>query len=141
MTAHQIQLIRNSWEKVKPLGATAGEIFYGHLFEAAPGVKHLFKSEPKAQAGKLIAMIGTVVKNLDKLDVISGELVRLAQRHNTYGAEPAHYEVVGACLLKTLQQGLGADWNDELKEAWATAYGILAAVMIDAQQADAANVA
>jgi hemoglobin-like flavoprotein len=141
MTAHQVQIIRESWEKVKPLGITAGEIFYGHLFEAAPFVKPLFKGEIKAQAGKLIAMIGTVVRNLDKLDVISADIVKLAQRHNGYGAKPEHYAVVGACLLKTLEQGLGEHWNEDLKEAWTTAYGILSSVMINAQAEDAANVA
>jgi hemoglobin-like flavoprotein len=141
MTTHQVQIIRESWEKVKPLGITAGEIFYGHLFEAAPFVKPLFKGEIKAQAGKLIAMIGTVVRNLDKLDVISADIVKLAQRHNGYGAKPEHYAVVGACLLQTLEQGLGEHWNEELKEAWTTAYGILSSVMINAQAEDAANVA
>lgn len=141
MTAHQVQIIRDSWEKVKPIGIVAGEIFYGHLFEAAPFVKPMFKGDIKVQAGKLIAMIGTVVRNLDKLDVISADIVKLAQRHNGYGARPEHYAVVGSCLLKTLEQGLGEHWNEELKEAWATAYGILSSVMIDAQNADAANVA
>jgi nitric oxide dioxygenase len=141
MIAHQVQIIRDSWEKVKPLGITAGEIFYGHLFEAAPFVKPLFKGEIKAQAGKLIAMIGTVVRNLDKLDVISADIVKLAQRHNGYGAKPEHYAVVGSCLLQTLEQGLGEHWNEELKEAWTTAYGILSSVMINAQAEDAANVA
>jgi hemoglobin-like flavoprotein len=141
MTTHQVQIIRDSWEKVKPLGITAGEIFYGHLFEAAPFVKPLFKGEIKAQAGKLIAMIGTVVRNLDKLDVISADIVKLAQRHNGYGAKPEHYAVVGSCLLQTLEQGLGEHWNEELKEAWTTAYGILSSVMINAQAEDAANVA
>jgi hemoglobin-like flavoprotein len=141
MTEHQIVIIKESWKKVLPLGPVAGEIFYGHLFEAAPFVKHLFREDTKVQAGKLIAMIGTVVRHLDKLDVVAADLVKLAQRHNKYGAEPAHYEVVGACLLKTLEQGLGEYWNDELKEAWATAYGILSSVMIEAQAADAANVA
>lgn len=141
MTTHQIEIIRASWERVKLLGLTAGELFYQNLFETAPAVRPLFKSDVKMQAGKLIAMIGTVVRNLDKLDVISADIVKLAQRHNGYGAKPEHYAVVGACLLKTLEQGLGEHWNEELKEAWTTAYGILSSVMIEAQNADAPNVA
>jgi len=41
---------------------------------------------------------------------------------------------VGECLLATLEEGLAADWNTELKEAWAAAYGVLADAMIQAQQ-------
>jgi len=37
-------------------------------------------------------------------------------------------------LLATLEAGLTDQWNDQLKEAWSSAYGILAEAMIEAQQ-------
>ena len=34
-----------------------------------------------------------------------------------YGVLPAHYDVVGQALLATLEGGLGAEWNDQVR--WA----------------------
>ena len=42
----------------------------------------------------------------------------------------AQYETVGAALLWALEQGLGADFTPEIKEAWATVYGLLAEVAL-----------
>lgn len=134
MTSHQIQLVQESWEKVKPVMQAAGESFYYKLFERAPHIQHLFKEDVTVQAGRLAYMLTYIVSRLDKLDTIIDDVQKLAVRHNKYGAEPEHYPIVGECLLSTLEDGLGSYWNPELKKAWATAYGILSDAMIQAQQ-------
>jgi len=59
----------------------------------------------------------------------------LARKHVDYGVKPAHYDTVGAALLWTLEQGLGSKFTEDVKTAWATAYGILSQVMKDAAYA------
>ena len=113
----------------------AGELFYNRLFEVAPAVKPLFKHEPKDQARKLMNMVTLIVTKLQKLDDIMNEVKLLAQRHGKYGAQPEHYQIVGQCLLWTLEQGLGPKWNDELKEAWIAVYVTLSGAMIKNQLA------
>jgi hemoglobin-like flavoprotein len=54
----------------------------------------------------------------------------LAIRHVDYGVRPGHYAPVGAALLWTLEQGLGADFTPEIAEAWRAAYGVLSTEMI-----------
>ncbi len=54
------------------------------------------------------------------------------RRHVGYGVETRHYDAVGAALLWTLEQGLGDDFDDDTKQAWTTAYGMLATTMIEA---------
>ena len=49
-----------------------------------------------------------------------------------YGVKDAHYDTVGEALIWTLGKGLGDSFTDDVKEAWVTAYGILAATMKDA---------
>jgi len=39
---------------------------------------------------------------------------------------------VGTALLWTLQQGLGKDWDEEVKGAWASCFNILSTTMINA---------
>ena len=56
-------------------------------------------------------------------------LQNLGKRHSGYGVQDAHYDTVGAALLKTLGQGLGDDFTVETKAAWVSVYGVMADVM------------
>lgn len=134
MNARQIELVKQSWKKVTPIADQAGELFYQLLFEEAPGVRHLFKSDVKVQSQKLMSMISMVVSKLDKLDTLMNEIRGLAKRHDKYGAQPEHYAVVGHTLIRTLKQGLGDQWNEETEQAWSEAYTILSSAMITHQQ-------
>jgi nitric oxide dioxygenase len=49
-----------------------------------------------------------------------------------YGAEEAHYAVVGDTLLWTLEQGLGEAFTPAVRQAWAEAYAALSGAMIAA---------
>jgi hemoglobin-like flavoprotein len=138
MTERQILLVKNSWSYIIVNSEEAGQLFYERLFEVAPGVKHLFKGDHKEQARKLMNMVTMIVIKIQKLDDMMNEIKLLAQRHGKYGAEPAHYAVVGECLLWTLEKGLGDKWNAETAEAWAEIYGILSNAMIANQTATAA---
>jgi nitric oxide dioxygenase len=135
MTPVQIELIQSSFAKVAPISEQAAAIFYARLFELAPPVRVLFKGDMTEQGRKLMAMLKTVVGTLDKLDVLVPVAQRLAERHVAYGAQPAHYAVVGQALLDTLQAGLGDAFTPETREAWTTAYGTLSSVMIAAAEA------
>ena len=132
MTPHQIELVQTSFAKVLPISEQAAEIFYARLFELAPGVRALFKGDMVEQGRKLMAMLRSVVGTLNKLDVLVPVAQRLAERHVAYGAQPAHYAVVGQALIDTLDKGLGAEFTPETRAAWETAYGTLSAVMIAA---------
>jgi hemoglobin-like flavoprotein len=137
MTERQILLVKNSWSYVVINAQEAGELFYSRLFEEAPALRSMFKHDQKEQARKLMNMVTLIVTKLQKLDDIMNEVKLLAQRHGKYGAQAAHYKVVGECLLWTLEQGLGDKWNPELQEAWTNVYVTLSSAMIKAQLAAA----
>jgi hemoglobin-like flavoprotein len=132
MTPAEIALIRGSFNKVRPISVQAAELFYGRLFEVAPGVRALFKGDMAEQGAKLMATIGMVVASLDRLEKVLPAVQELAKRHVGYGALPAHYAVVGECLLWTLGQGLGAEFTADTNAAWTKAYGVLSSAMIEA---------
>jgi len=139
MTPEQITLVKTSWEKAIPIADTAAEIFYGKLFELDPSVKPLFKGDMKEQGAKLMKMINTAVNGLDRLDDIVPAVQQLGVRHIDYGVKDEHYDTVGAALLWTLEEGLGTEvFTADTKEAWATAYGILADTMKAAAATSAA---
>jgi hemoglobin-like flavoprotein len=141
MTSHQINLIRLSWAKVGAIDPlVVGDLFYGKIFEIAPGAREMFNKPIAEQSKKVFAMLSYVISKLDRLEDVIGEIAKLARRHATYGVKEEHYAVVGNALLWTLEKGLGEDWNEDLKEAWADCYSTLATAMINAAEytADAA---
>jgi methyl-accepting chemotaxis protein len=81
------------------------------------------------QGAKLMQMIAVAVSKLDQPEVLMPVLENLGRRHGGYGVRDADYDTVGAALLKTLYQGLGAAYNEEVEEEWVSVYGVLAATM------------
>ena len=124
-----IQLVQTSWQKVIAIGPQAAALFYQNLFEADPTLKPLFKGDLQAQGKKLIEMITTAVNKLTELNVLVPVLQNLGKRHGGYGVQDSHYDTVGAALLKTLGQGLGNEFTQEVRAAWASVYGVMADVM------------
>jgi nitric oxide dioxygenase len=130
MTPDQIKLVQDSFAKVAPISEKASELFYGRLFETAPQVRALFPDDMTEQRKKLMATLAIVVNGLTNLDAILPAASALAKRHVGYGAEPAHYPVVGAALLWTLEKGLGDSWTPPVADAWTAAYTTLSEFMI-----------
>lgn len=59
-------------------------------------------------------MIAVAVSKLDNPGVLMPALQGLGRRHAAYGVQGQHHGTVGAALLKTLRQGLGAAWVPEV---------------------------
>lgn len=132
LTTHQITLVQSSFGKVKPIAQDAAAIFYARLFEIAPQVQPMFKGDMVEQGRKLMGMLNIVVNGLNNLDAIVPVAQNLARNHVAYGVQAAHYAFVGSALLYALEQGLGADFTPEVRQAWASAYDLLSGVMIEA---------
>ena len=130
MTPEQVSLAKSSFAKVVPISEKAAALFYGRLFEIAPEVKPLFHGDMTEQGRKLMAVLATVVNGLSNLEAILPAASALAKRHVAYGVKVEHYAPVGAALLWTLEQGLGAEWTPELATAWTAAYAMLSDYMI-----------
>lgn len=135
MHPDQIQRVRQSFALVLPIAPTAAALFYDNLFVAQPQLRALFKGDMQDQGTKLMQMIGAAVGLLDRPQLLLPVLRQLGARHGGYGVQPAHYDAVGAALLKTLEQGLGAAFDALTREAWATMYGLVASTMIAAADA------
>jgi hemoglobin-like flavoprotein len=129
MDTKTIDLVQASWAKVVPIKDVAGKLFYDNLFEADPSLRPLFKGDMEQQATKLVLMINAAVNKLTELGTLVPILQQLGQRHETYGVLPSHYATVGAALLKTLGQGLGGEFTDDVEQAWTDVYGVMVGVM------------
>ncbi|HEX3993616.1 MAG TPA: globin family protein [Acetobacteraceae bacterium] len=129
MTPEQISLVRDSFAKVAPIAPAAAAMFYDRLFVLNPALRPLFKGDMPEQGRKLMAMIGTAVANLHRLDDIVPAVRDLGRRHGGYGVKSDDYDTVATALLWTLEQGLGADFTPATRDAWTTCYVVLAGEM------------
>ncbi len=137
MTPQQIDLVQASWKQVVPVAETAAQMFYGRLFFLDPSLRALFLGDMREQGRKVMAMLSYTVNGLMRLEVLLPAIRALGRRHATYGVCPEHYYTVGAALLWTLEQGLGAAFTPAVREAWVAAYGVLANTMRDAAEMSA----
>jgi hemoglobin-like flavoprotein len=137
VTPHQIDLVQASWKQVVPVAETAAQMFYGRLFFLDPSLRTLFRGDLREQGQKVMAMISFTVNGLTRLDQLVPTVKALGRRHATYGVRAEHYYTVGAALLWTLEQGLGAAFTPAVREAWIAAYAVLANTMRDAAEMSA----
>jgi len=135
MQSQQVKLVQTSFDKVLPIADVAADIFYSRLFELDPSLRRLFSGDMKLQGKKLMDSLRMVVGNLDKLDRVIPGVRALGERHVAYGVEEHHYDTVGEALLWTLERGLGDAFTDDVRDAWATAYTLLAMTMKSAAAA------
>lgn len=129
MTPHQIHLVQTTFEKVAPIADTAASLFYGRLFEIDPSTRPLFRNDLRRQGAMLMQTLGLAVRHLHDPTPVLGAVRNLGVRHVGYGVTDAQYGTVGEALLWTLGQGLGEAFTDEVRDAWAAAYELLAGVM------------
>ena len=132
MIPQQIALVRQSFAKVVPFKEQAATLFYDRLFAIDPSTRPLFRGDMKGQGAKLMEVIGAVVKSLDRIETMLGDIRSLGRNHDRYGVRKEHYVSGGAALLWTLEQGLGSDFTPDVREAWTTAYDLLSSAMIAA---------
>ena len=124
------ELIRDSWQKLRPDVDRAAELFYTRLFEEDPTLRELFTGDVAAQGKRLMTMMGTAVDRLDELEAMTPTLYELGQRHVDYGVQAQHYETFRDALMWTLQNVLGADFYPEVEEAWGAFFEFLSHAMI-----------
>jgi hemoglobin-like flavoprotein len=129
MTPQQIQVVQTTWKMVVPIADTAASLFYDRLFVLDPSLVPMFGNDMAEQRRRLMTMLGVAVTGLTRLETIIPVLRNLGARHIGYGVKDEHYATVGAALLWTLEQGLGPAFTADARDAWSTAYGIVATTM------------
>jgi nitric oxide dioxygenase len=112
--------------------------FYPLLFSQHPGVIPYFNqthqskgTQPKALANAVLAYGA----NIDELGNLSDAVSLIVQKHCSLGIQPAQYDAVGSCLLQAIAAVLGDAATDDIIDAWGKAYGQLATILIDAEEA------
>src|SRR5437773_3970928 len=127
-----IDSLETSFDLIAPRGDELMDVFFARLFAAAPSVRPLFAgTDLRRQKTMLLGALVLLRKSLRDLSAIVPKLHELGARHVAYGAQPEHYPVVGAVLIASLADVAGDAWSPRFESAWTTAYGIVAAAMLE----------
>lgn len=130
--ALNVELLSESFGRIKPRAEEFAHSFYDNLFADYPQTPPLFAHSNMAeQRMHLVKALALVVENLRRPDVLSESLQGLGARHVNYGILPEHYPMVGGALLKTFESYLGAEWTPEVKQAWVDAYAAITELMLE----------
>ena len=127
---YQAKLLQDNLQKMSSKGKDLASTFYSQLFKRYPQVKVLFQNtDMDQQEKKLVRALEIIVQNAAKPEFLVPYLEGLGKAHVTYGAEAAHYDAVGECLIHALAVTAGQLWNDELAVAWSEVYSNAAGIM------------
>jgi hemoglobin-like flavoprotein len=127
-----LHALETSFDLVAPRGDELVELFYTRLFETAPAVLPLFAHTDMArQRQMLLSALVLLRRSLRDLDAAVPTLRALGARHVAYGAEEAHYGVVGSVLIGAMAEVAGDAWRPEFTTAWGEAFGVVAATMLE----------
>jgi hemoglobin-like flavoprotein len=128
-------LVKGSFDRIWPKARHAADVFYDRLFEIAPHVRPLFRSDLAEQKQKFMATLAILVGSLDEIAELLPRADRLARQHLLYGVHESHYTLVGQALFWTLERELGADWTPAVAAAWRRTYEAVAGYMIQGSNA------
>ena len=134
MTPRQITLVREGFERIAPMAEDVGVAIYQKLFELDPSLRRLFADDLRPQIRHFMAAVTMVVRSLDDLSPVLSRVQGLGRAHASYGIKPDDFATAEAALLATLEAGLGEAFTEEARQAWTTAYTILADEMIAAMR-------
>ncbi len=132
ITSRQRDLVRETWQQILPLQAAASAIFYDKLFQLDPTLRALFPPDLKGQRVTLTSALDFIVGNLGDPERLIPVLRDLGRSHRRLGLGTREFDLAGEALFWALRQGLGPAFTPEVREAWATAYALVADVMLDA---------
>ncbi len=131
ITREQKKIVQVTFGQVMDADHLASR-FYERLFAIDSSTRALFHGDMTEQRMKLMQTIAVVVGSLDDLSAIIPAIKSLGQRHVQYGVTIEHWNSVGAALLWALGDSFGEAFTDEVRDAWAAAYGLIAQTAIAA---------
>jgi nitric oxide dioxygenase len=138
LTAIQKGIIKASIPFLEQHGVELTSTFYQHMFKTHPEVKDYFNlahqgpngAQPRILAYSLLQY----AKNIDDLTPLTAFVKGIVEKHVGLQVFPAQYDIVGSCLLQTLEKMVGEGATPEFLGAWKDAYYQLANLLIQMEK-------
>lgn len=128
-----IDIIKSTVPVLEKHGTDITSRFYKIMFSNHPELLNIFNHANQRQGRQQTALANTVyaaAANIDNLGAIIPVVKQIGQKHRALGIKPEHYPIVGENLLAAIKDVLGDAATDEIINAWAEAYGVIADAFI-----------
>lgn len=132
LTAQETRLLRETFEAIRPDLEDASVAFYQRLFERAPDLQDLFRSDIANQGMRFMSAVGLIIDRMETGREATNQLRRLGTGHAALGVKPEHFDPMRDALIDTFRARLGERFTPEAAAAWCRAYDEIAAAMIAA---------
>jgi nitric oxide dioxygenase len=106
------------------------------MFGNHPELLNIFNHANQKQGRQQRALAGAVyaaAMYIDNLEAILPVVEQIANKHRSLGIKPEHYPIVGKHLLLAIKDVLGDAATEEIMDAWAEAYSIIADAFISVE--------
>ncbi|QCJ42273.1 NO-inducible flavohemoprotein [Bacillus sp. S3] len=131
-----IDIIKSTVPVLEKHGETITTRFYQLMFGNHPELLNIFNHANQKQGRQQKALAGTVyaaAMYIDNLEAILPVVKQIAHKHRSLGIKPEHYPIVGKHLLLAIKDVLGDAATDEIINAWAEAYNVIADAFISVE--------
>lgn len=132
-----VQIIKATVPVLEVHGVEITKTFYKNLFEAHPELLNIFNHTNQEKGRQQTALANTVYAaavHIENLEAILPAVMLISHKHRSLGILPEHYPIVGEFLLKAIKEVLGDAATDDIINAWAEAYGVIADVFIQVEE-------
>lgn len=132
-----IEIIKSTVPVLKDHGTTITTRFYELLFSKNPELLNIFNHVNQKQGRQQTALANAVYAaavHIDQLEAVLPAVKQIAHKHRSLGIKAEHYPIVGENLLQAIKDVLGDAATDEIINAWADAYGVIADVFISVEK-------
>ncbi|MEG3127711.1 NO-inducible flavohemoprotein [Pantoea cypripedii] len=136
LNAQDIAIIKSTLPAIAELGPQLTGHFYQRMLTQHPELKDVFNMNNQRSGNQREALFNAICaygSNLENLEVLLPAVEKIAQKHTSLNIQPEQYAIVGENLLATIQELLNP--GDEVLQAWGKAYGVLAEVFIQREEA------
>ncbi|PYF07228.1 nitric oxide dioxygenase [Ureibacillus chungkukjangi] len=137
LSQQTIDIIKSTVPVLEQHGVTITKTFYSNMLNKHPELLNYFNRANQARGRQQTALANTVLaaaKYIDNLQAIIPPVMQIAHKHRGLGILPEHYPIVGENLLAAIKEVLGDAATDDIINAWAEAYGVIADVFISIEE-------
>ncbi|WP_087973975.1 NO-inducible flavohemoprotein [Oceanobacillus rekensis] len=132
-----IEIIKATVPVLEEHGTAITTRFYQLMFKDHPELKNIFNQTNQRKGDQPKALANTVYAaavHIENLEAILPAVKQISQKHRSLNIKPEHYPIVGKYLLMGIKDVLGDAATDDIIDAWAKAYGVIADVFISLEK-------
>lgn len=131
LTLEEKSTLKSSFALLHAEDVNIATCFYDNLFELAPLIEPLFKSDRNNIENHFYELIRTAVNQIDCFEDLRPMLLALGKRHSSYGAKAAHFPIVKTAFILSIQYILKSQCNAAMEQAWSKYIDNISQVMIE----------